>query len=69
MVVIDKCYLCRMCLIDEQLSVVNDFKADLDHDQNDDHPFQSDMMFVTEMVRQELYQFQTMVYLQVYCLE
>lgn len=69
MVAVNKCYPYKMCLIDKQLSIVNDFKADLHHDQNDDHPFQSDMMFVTEMVRQELYQFQTMVYLQVHCLE
>lgn len=37
--VVDKCYPCKMHSVVKQLCVVNDFEADLDHDQHDDHPF------------------------------
>lgn len=47
----------RSISLDEQLSIVNDFEANLDHDQYDDHPFQSNVMFVAQMVWQELDEF------------
>lgn len=37
---------------DKELSIMNDFECDFDHNQHDNHPFQSDVMFVTQMMWQ-----------------